>query len=199
MTLRGNAGRYGIGAATLHWVSAAAIVGMVTIGFVAANSADAERTAALLRVHVPLGLLVLALTLARLGWRLFDRRPAAPAGPRWQRIAGRLNHAALYGIVILMGVSGIGVMVLSGAAAILFSGATTALPRFFDFAPMKAHAFGAIVLVGLVGLHVGAAMYHQFYRRDHLLARMRIGSGDVESASDVTAFNYGAAIRPIAD
>lgn len=175
MTLKGNAGRYGNLATTLHWVSAAAIVVMVAVGFAAANSADAGRTAALLRLHVPLGLVVLALTVARLVWWLLDRRPAAPAGPRWQRIAGRLNHAALYGIVLLMGMSGIGVMVLSGAAAIVFSGAATAMPHFFDFAPMKAHALGAIVLVALFGLHIGAALYHQFYRRDHLLARMRIG------------------------
>ena len=189
MTLRGNAGHYGAMAAALHWVSAAAIVAMVAIGFAAATSANTEWTTALLRIHVPLGLIVLALTMARLVWWLLDRRPAAPAGPNWQRIAARLNHAALYGIVVLMGVSGIGVMVLSGAAAILFSGTTTALPRFFDIAPMKAHALGAIILVALVGLHVGAAIYHQFYRRDHLLARMRIGGGDAEHVSDVTAFH----------
>lgn len=198
MTLKGNAGRYGILAATLHWVSAAAILGMVALGFAAANSADGGRTAGLLRVHVPLGLLVLALTVARLVWWLLDRRPAAPAGPRWQRIAGRVNHAAMYGIVLLMGVSGIGVMVLSGAAAILFSGAVTAMPHFFDFAPMRAHALGAIVLVALFGLHVSAALYHQFYRRDHLLARMRVGS-DVERGPDVTGIRYGAGMGPIPD
>lgn len=198
MTLKGNAGRYGIVAATLHWVSAGAIVGMVTVGFAAANSTDAGWTAALLRVHVPLGLLVLVLTVARLVWRLFDRRPAPPAGPRWQRIAGRLNHAALYGIVLLMGVSGIGVLVLSGAAAIVFSGAATTMPRFFDVAPMKAHALGAIVLVGLFALHAGAALYHQFYRRDHLLARMGIG-GDTARAPDVSGVRYGAVAGPMAD
>lgn len=198
MTLKGNAGRYGMLAATLHWVAAVAIMGMVALGFAAANSADAGRTAALLRIHVPLGLAVLALTVARLVWWLFDRRPAAPAGPRWQRIAGRLNHVALYGIILLLGASGIGVMALSGAAAIVFSGAATAMPHFFDFAPMKAHALGAILLVGLFGLHVGAALYHQFYRRDHLLARMGIGR-DTQPASEVTGGRYPVVIGPIAD
>ena len=198
MTLKGSAGRYGTLAATLHWVSAIALAGMVAVGFAAANSADAGRTAALLRTHVPLGLLLLALTLARLVWRLFDRRPAAPAGPRWQQIAARLNHAALYGVVILMGVSGIGVMVLSGAAAIVFSGAATAMPHFFDLAPMKAHVLGAILLIGLFGLHVSAALYHQFYRRDHLLARMGVGS-DTKSVPDATGVRYAVGTGPIPD
>lgn len=198
MTLKGNTGRYGILAVTLHWVSAVAIFGMLAVGFAAADTADAGRTAALLRVHIPLGLLVLALTVARLVWWLLDHRPATPAGPRWQRIAGRLNHAALYGTVLLMGVSGIGVMVLSGAAAIVFSGDATAMPRFFDFAPIKAHAFGALVLVGLLGLHVGAALYHQFYRRDFLLARMGIG-GDTARVPDVIGARYAAGTEPIVD
>lgn len=176
MILKGSSDRYGLVAVTLHWVSAAAIVGLVAIGFAAANSADAARTAALLRIHVPLGALVFALTIARSMWWLVDRRPAPPVGPRWQHIAARLNHAALYGIVILLGTSGIAVMVLSGAAAILFFGAPGPLPRFSDLAPMAAHATGAIALVGLLGLHVGAALYHQVIRRDHLLARMGIAA-----------------------
>jgi len=34
---------------------------------------------------------------------------------------------------------------------------------------------GAFALLGLVLLHVGAALYHQLVRRDRLLARMGIG------------------------
>lgn len=177
MTLKGNTDRYGTIAVTLHWASAGAILALLAIGFMAANGADAARTAALLRIHVPLGIVVLALTVARLVWRLFDRRPAAPAGqPGWQRATARLNHALLYGVVILMGVSGIAVMILSGAAAVLFFGAPGALPRFSDVPPMAVHALGAFAIVGLLGLHVGAALYHHFCRRDHLFARMRLSA-----------------------
>ena len=37
------------------------------------------------------------------------------------------------------------------------------------------HGLGAFALLGLVTLHVGAALYHQLVRRDRLLARMGIG------------------------
>ena len=41
---------------------------------------------------------------------------------------------------------------------------------------MIVHAAGAFAIVALLCFHVGAALYHQFYKRDHLLARMGIGS-----------------------
>lgn len=183
MTIKGNADRYGTLAATLHWVSAAAILALLAIGFVAANTVDAALAAALLRVHVPLGMLVLALTLTRLAWALFDRRPGAPAGqPRWQLVSARLNHMLLYGVLILMGASGIGVMILSGAAATLFLGAPGPLPRFDTLPPMAVHAVGAFALIGLAGIHVGAALHHQFLRRDRLLARMGIGQAGTAAA-----------------
>ena len=71
---------------------------------------------------------------------------------------------------------GIGTMILSGAGAILFFGAPGPLPDFWHFPPMTAHYLGAIALLALAGLHILAALYHQFYKRDRLLARMGVGS-----------------------
>ena len=62
MTLRGNAHRYGLVAASIHWISAAAILALLALGFAAANSADQLQKVAILQLHVPLGSFVLALT-----------------------------------------------------------------------------------------------------------------------------------------
>lgn len=176
MTLKGDAHRYGSVQVALHWASAAAILALLALGLSAAASSDPARKAALLRVHVPLGTLVAALTVARVGWRFFDRRPDGPAGqPRWQAFTASSVHALLYLVVIAMGASGIALTVLSGAGAILFSGVPGPLPDFWTFRPMTAHVAGATAMVGLLGLHIGAALYHQFVRQDRLLARMGVG------------------------
>ena len=177
MAIKGNARRYGSVAIALHWIAAPAVLTALALGFVAANAASEERQAAILRLHVPIGLAILVLMVARILWRWFDVRPRDPAGqPRWQSVVAHTNHALLYAISIVMGVSGLGLLILSGAASVLFLGAAGPLPRFMDFPPMKVHAIAAFALVALIVIHVLASFYHQLVRRDHLLTRIGVGS-----------------------
>lgn len=177
MALKGDTRRYGSFEIALHWVSAAAILALPGLGLAAANIDDPGQKAALLRVHALLGTLALALTVVRVGWWLFDKRPGNPAGQRrWEAFTAHAVHTLLYLVTIAMGVSGIGLMALSGAGAVLFFGAPGPLPHFPDFRPMTAHQAGAFVMVGLLCIHIGAALYHQVYKRDRLLARMGVGS-----------------------
>ena len=179
MSWKASTGRYGAVAIFIHWVSAAAILAMFALGFMAANAADPTTQAALLRFHVPLGLIVLILTVLRLLWWLVDRRPAPLADqPRWQITTERMVRILIYVAILIMGASGIALVVLSGAGAILFFGAPGPLPDFWHFAPMRGHLAAAIVLLALAGLHIVAALHHQFYRRDRLLARMGLGARD---------------------
>lgn len=176
MTARGTELRYGSVAIAFHWACAAAIIALIALGFLAAGTDDPAQKATLLRFHVPLGMLTLVLMVSRLAWRLFDHRPRPAAGqPAWQAVTARLTHAALYLVVLLVGGSGVALMVVSGAGAVLFS-AAPALPDFSQYGAMIAHGVGAFVLVGLLGMHIGAACYHQFYKRDGLLTRMGVGS-----------------------
>ena len=176
MILKGTTCRYGFLAVTLHWLSAVAILALLALGFMAANAPDTARQTALLRLHVPLGVFVVVLTLTRIVWWCFDARPGDLAGqPRWQALTAHVTHSLLYGFLIVMGASGIGLMLLSRAAPILFSDAPGPLPRFSDFPPMVAHALGAFTIVTLLCVHIGAVLFHQAYKRDHLFARMGVG------------------------
>ena len=49
------------------------------------------------------------------------------------------------------------------------------LPDFSEVLPRLAHGIMSKVLLVLLAGHIGAALYHQFIRRDRLLARMGIG------------------------
>jgi cytochrome b561 len=177
MAARSSTDRYGSIAITIHWLTAIAILALLGLGLAAANAADPATKAGLLRAHVPLGTLVLLLTIFRIVWWFIDRRPAALAGlPRWQISIEAIVRVLLYAFILLLGASGIAMIALSGAGAILFGGEARTLPDFWSYPPMRAHFFAVIALVVLAALHVAAAFYHQFLRRDRLLYRMGLGS-----------------------
>lgn len=176
MRMKSSSDRYGSVAIILHWLTAATIAGLFVLGFRAAMMDDPASKTALLRVHVPLGVFVLAMTVLRIGWRFIDRTPdPVRQQDRLQAVAARGVHTLLYVIVVVMGASGVGMLVLSGAGPILFGGAPGSLPNFVNLAPHMPHVIGAFAMLALLTLHVSAALYHQFIRRDRLLARMGIG------------------------
>lgn len=166
--------RYGTVALTLHWLSAVFIIGLLISGFRVANAVDPATKLTLLRLHAPIGLLVLALTAFRIVWWLiFDIRPA-PIGAAREAGLAKAVHLLFYVIVLGMAASGIGMMALSGAGKILFQADGAALPDFIRYRPRIPHGLGARILIALLLLHVGAALYHHFVRRDGTLRRMWI-------------------------
>lgn len=173
MGLKSTADRYGAMVVSIHWLSASLIVVLIASGFRAANTVDPVAKAAILRVHVPVAIAVLALTIVRIGWRwAFDRKPNPVAWmPRWQEFTAQVVHVLFYVIILGTIASGIGMMALSGAAPMIFGG-EGALPDFWKYPPRVPHGIGARVLLALLVFHAGAALYHHFVRRDGLLSRM---------------------------
>lgn len=177
MPLKSSAQRYGALPIAIHWISALAVLVMLASGLAAVNTPDAAAKLGILRVHVSIGACVLILTLLRIVWWLvFDRKPAAPRDlPGWQTAIARFVHYGLYVVLVVMLASGIALAILTGLVPLLL-GAPGAVPNFQAFAPFIGHGLGAWALIGLIALHTGAALYHQFVRRDRLLARMGVGS-----------------------
>jgi cytochrome b561 len=50
------------------------------------------------------------------------------------------------------------------------------VPDFSELIPRIAHGIMSKILLALFVLHVGAALWHQLVKRDHLLARMGVGA-----------------------
>jgi len=174
MGLRSTATRYGAVAIAIHWVSALAVIALLISGTVMAGAVG-EAKRSILPIHATIGLLVLLLTLLRIVWWVWgDKRPGpVPNQPAMQRLAARIVHGLLYAGIIVLGASGIATLALSGAVPALLSGAP--LPDFSGLLPRLTHGIVGKAMIALLVLHVGAALYHQFIRRDHLLGRMGIG------------------------
>ena len=177
MSLKSSPTRYGSVAIAIHWITALAILGMLISGLVAANSADPATELTLLRGHAVMGSLIGVLTVLRIVWFLaFDRRPADPAGmSRMQVLAAHIVHYGLYAAILVLVSSGIATIILSGAGVQLLGTAALPLPDFTLAPPFTVHGLLARGLIALLIGHIGAALWHQFVRRDHLLARMGLG------------------------
>lgn len=171
--LKSGPGRYGTVPVLIHWITALLIVMLLASGWQADEADDPATKAAFLRFHIPVAILVLLLTAFRIvWWWRFDRKPPPPEGePAWRAGAARLVHLGFYLVIALMLASGIGLMILSGAAPAVF-GSGAALPDFSDYPPRGAHGLGASLLFVLLLFHAGAALFHHFVLRDGMLRRM---------------------------
>jgi cytochrome b561 len=163
----------------LHWLLAILILAALAIGYFllpGRPNSDPQKIA-ILRVHMAGGMLILALMLLRFIVRLCTAKPAdASIGDaRLDRLA-RLAHYGFYVLILLMVGTGYATGLLAGLPAIVFGGSGDPLPAHFGVFPtFVAHSWLAIVLVVAIGLHVLAALYHQFVRKDGLLRRMGFG------------------------
>jgi len=177
MQWKSRTDRYGAVAIAIHWITALLILVMFVSGLRAANTVDPAAKISLLRAHAVLGSTVLLLTLARIAWWFFaDTKPAPAASiPRLQERLSKAVHTLFYVVILGMAASGFGMVLLSGANLVLFGDAPGPLADFWNYPPRVPHRIGAVLIFSLFVLHLGGALYHQFIRRDHLLARMGVG------------------------
>ncbi|MGF1552758.1 MAG: cytochrome b [Paracoccaceae bacterium] len=173
----------------LHWGIAGLIAFQLGLGLWMANAVDdLYARFDYTQVHKSFGFVVFALALARIGWRLANPVPRPPAMPRWQARASATSHLALYALTTLLPVSG---WLMASASPLqdlygienrvfgLF-----ALPDPFvpgsdalDRVLKAVHFWSAMGLVAILGVHIAAALKHQFVDRDGLLKRMIAGRG----------------------
>jgi cytochrome b561 len=164
---------------TLHWLLAVLIVAMLCIGFLllAPIPSTDPRKIDILLIHMSVGMAIAALTAVRLILRMWTTRPAAAATghPLLDRVAPA-THYSFYVLVLLMAGTGYATAILAGLNRSVFRGSGEPLPPSFAIYPsFVAHGFLAVLLSGFIFLHVIAALYHQFARKDRLLRRMWFG------------------------
>ena len=170
--------RYHPALVALHWILALMLIlALIAGGAVLENTPNSDPSKVdALRLHMGFGIAILALMLARLAVRLVTRHPApAETGSPILALVAQVTHWGLYAAAIGMAVSGMALSQAAGLPAILFGGQGTLPPDFDAFPPRAIHGAFAGVLTALIALHAGAALWHQFVRRDGLIARMWFG------------------------
>ncbi|MDF7776403.1 cytochrome b [Sphingomonas sp. AOB5] len=170
---------YSRGAIMLHWITAALVLSTIPLGWFGASFESAAAQTAT-NAHKLIGMAILALTLARIGWRIAHRPPPYPdaIGPR-VRLAAKIVHSAIYALLVILPLTG---WWMSSAVPkrhpIGFEGVIELpfLPIAQSWASAgPAHALHVNlgwVMVALALLHIGAALKHHFVDRDTVLLRM---------------------------
>lgn len=180
--------RYSKTAVLLHWIIALLFIGAYAAikyrHWFTAKGMPENVTAA--QLHFAFGFSVGVFVLLRVIWRLTHRPPAPLPGPAWQLLAARLTHGLLYFFMIAMPLTG-----YMGTRAV--PQYLVVIPRFQDSAvydwfvtgmfgltweqwskPLSFfhHFSGENLVWVLIALHISAALYHQFLKRDGLIRRM---------------------------
>ena len=160
----------------LHWVMAAMVLAMLFIG-IGMVASVAPRYWILVSIHKPLGIAILALVVLRLGVRLRRGTPKLPDDlPAPQRLAAKVSHVVLYGLMIAMPLVGWSMLSAGGYPIVLWG--PVHLPPIMPhsdalYAVLRpAHTVLALVLFATILLHVAAALFHGLVRQDGVFASM---------------------------
>lgn len=164
--------RYSKPQVAVHWLAAALIAFLLVTGsLVLADLPNTAGKIGNLRIHMLLGGLAGLLVLGRI---IMRRRFPAPPALAAHKLAFA-GHLALNLIILLLVLSGVMLGLQSGAFAAVF--ASGVLPEDFkQFTPRQIHGLASRLAMGLIAVHLLAALWHQFIVKDGLLARMRFGS-----------------------
>jgi cytochrome b561 len=178
MTLKNTADRWGPVSQAFHWTIVLLILGLAIVGLTMGELPKTPKYFWVYTAHKSTGLLVLALVIARLGWRLYAGKPEpVPGIPTWQERIAAVTHWLLYGLILAMPISGWLYDSASGLRPFRWYG-------LFDVPKLsppdeslrrlahEAHEWGFWVLLALVAAHAGAAFYHHYFQGDATLTRM---------------------------
>lgn len=166
--------RYSLAAIVLHWLLATALLFQLALGFGLEDLGAKAFTQ--YQLHKSVGILILLLTLARFGVRIFLPRPA-PLERGLPGVLAKSVHGGLY--AFMLGAPLTGWMLVSTATikvpTLIFGRIPLphlplpdSLGSFFS----GAHEVMALLGVALILLHVAGALRHHWLLRDGLIYRM---------------------------
>lgn len=177
--------RYSMIAIAMHWLIAILIFANIGIGWRMGQLKGLAQFE-LFQLHKSVGVSVLLLSAARVGWRLFNSAPPYPEQmSRTTKAAAATAHCVLYGFMFLLPLTGWIIVSASlyNLPTLLFKtlpwphiGLIHALPiatrKTIEEQVGALHGWLAWSLVALLAFHVAAAFKHHLWDRDDVLTRM---------------------------
>jgi cytochrome b561 len=166
----------------MHWTTA----GLMLLIFVFAFSIDLATSRAshtvFLQLHRSVGLTVWVLTMTRLAWRQYAEYPDwRDDMSKRMRVAAMASEYGLYALLLAQPILGLLQTNANGDHVnLFFIGQLPALiekNRPLAQQLLTVHKTVGFSLLGLIALHVSAALFHHFWRRDDTLTAMLPAAG----------------------
>jgi cytochrome b561 len=169
--------RYTRTAIFLHWLTALLILGQIVFGwYLESVPRETPARSIIVNFHKSTGIILGLVILIRLLWRVTHRPPALlPLLPGWERLLAKASHLGLYVCMILMPLSGYVASNFSKWGVKFFN--AVKLPAWGPdnhaiYAALNTtHVVTSYVFVGLIALHLLAALNHAV-RKDGVFGRM---------------------------
>jgi cytochrome b561 len=161
----------------MHWLTAGLMLSVFVLAFSIDLAASHAAHTAFLQLHRSVGLTIWVLTLSRLAWRPFAKYPDWPNDISLKmRVAAVASEYALYALLVAQPILGLLQTSAHGDRVnLFFFGQLPALiekNRALAQLLLAAHKAVGFSLLGLIALHVSAALFHHFWRRDDTLTAM---------------------------
>jgi cytochrome b561 len=161
----------------MHWLTAALMLSVFALAFSIDLATSHASHTAFLQLHRSVGLTVWIVTLFRLAWRRFAKYPEWPSDmSQTMRAAAVASEYALYALLLAQPIVGILQTNANGDHVnLFFIGQLPALiekNRPLAHELLSVHKALGFSLLGLIALHVSAALFHHFWRRDDTLTAM---------------------------
>jgi len=171
---------YDATARVLHWITAILVLTLLPLGVVIANRWGGEWKDWLYNLHRSIGTVLMVVILMRVGYRLTHQPLPLPDDiPLAQRRASSVVHRALYTLLVLQPFIGWAGSSAFPAPVIVFG--LFSLPmiapadRALSDQLLFVHRWTGVTIACVVAVHIAAAIYHHFARRDGVLMRMIAG------------------------
>jgi cytochrome b561 len=167
---------YGTVAKLLHWLIFALLAVQYAIGSIMPHIGRRTQDEGWVAWHFSVGAAILFFIVVRLVWRFIHPVPQLPTMAPWERVLSSITHWSLYLLVLVMTLLGWAATNARGWDVKLFGLVT--LPSIAPNGSRLGHRAGDIhdilvyVLLGFIVVHVAAALYHYFVKRDQVVARM---------------------------
>jgi cytochrome b561 len=164
----------------LHWLILALLIAQFLFAWTMPHMRRDTPVTTLISLHFTFGMIVLAIAVVRLGWRVTQGKPAPEDElPPWQLQSARAVHWLLYGLLFVLPILGWINASWRGMPIVMFGVELPALvakrAAGWGWTGDVHSLLANYLLLVLVGLHVAAALYHYFVRRDRVLQRMLPG------------------------
>ena len=157
-----------------HWISAILLLVTWALIFLYDNSDDRLY----IGLHKAFGISLLFWMIARVINRLFTQAPPAVAMPNWQLLLSKLSHFVLYALLIAMPLAGLLMTVYGGRAVDIFG--LFQIPAFVVPDRSMARFYNDLhtdliwpMIIAFTVIHISAALYHQFIKKDNLISRIK--------------------------
>lgn len=164
----------------LHWIMFALVAG----AYILINLHHATPRGVFIHgftehLHMVFGLLVLLLVMPRFWVRAkYGAPPIEPPMARAVHWFARVTHWALYAFLLVQPLLGLTYREVGGKGVTLLG--ATIVPAFFADHPNRElakqifslHAVIGTTFYAIIGLHIVAALWHHYLRRDNTMTRM---------------------------